>query len=495
MRTLEHSYIGGRFVKTLGADTMDIINPSTEAIIGHLRLAGQDDVLAAIEAASKAQRVFSRSSKQERIAMLRRLEEAVREHVPAIREATVDEYGAPPQRAMWASEYAAACFGHAAETLEAYPLTRQMGAASVMMEPVGVSALITPWNSVAGSICSKLAYAIAAGCAVVIKPSELGAIQAQAVAEAVHAADLPPGIVNMVIGRGDPVGATLSTHPDIAKISFTGSTQTGKAIARAAIDSMKRVSLALTGKSPSIILDDADFPHAVPLAIQAGLQNSGQACVAGTRLLVPASRLDEVIALAQQTIAGIKVGDPRDPQTAIGPMISAAQYERVRRYIRIGNEEGAVLIAGGDGRPEGIERGYFVRPTVFAGVSNDMTIAQEEIFGPVLSIITYRDDEEAIAIANDSPYGLQAYVFSTNSERARAVASRLLVGGVKINSLQHEALAPFGGYKASGLGREGGVFGLESFLEAKAIIGDVLASTRPPHPNPYLPRQSQGRGS
>lgn len=472
MRELKHSYINGHFVETLGVETMNIINPSTEAVLGTLRLAGQDDALHAIEAASRAQRLFSRSSKQERIAMLRRLEHAVREHLPAIREATVDEYGAPPQRATWASEYAAACFGHAAETLDAYPLIRQIGAASVAMEPVGVSALITPWNSVAGSICSKLAYAIAAGCAVVIKPSELGAIQAQAVIEAVHTAGLPPGIVNMVIGRGDPVGATLSTHPDIAKISFTGSTPTGKAIARAAIDSMKRVSLALTGKSPSIILDDADFSHAVPLAIQAGLQNSGQACVAGTRILVPASRLDEVIALTQLTMNGIKAGDPRDPQTVIGPMISAAQYERVQRFIRIGQEEGSALIAGGEGRPEGIECGYFVKPTVFAGVSNDMTIAREEIFGPVLSIITYRDDEEAIEIANDSPYGLQAYVFSTNNERARAIASRLLAGGVKINSLKHEPLAPFGGYKASGLGREGGVFGLESFLEAKAVVSE-----------------------
>ena len=471
MRELKHSYINGHFVETLGGETMDIINPSTETVLGTLRLAGQGDVLHAIEAASRAQRHFSSSSKQERLAMLRRLEHAVREHLPAIREATVDEYGAPPQRATWASEYAAACFGHAAETLDAYPLTRQIGTASVTMEPVGVSALITPWNSVAGSICSKLAYAIAAGCAVVIKPSELGAIQAQAVIEAVHAAGLPPGVVNMVIGRGDPVGATLSTHPDIAKISFTGSTSTGKAIARAAIDSMKRVSLALTGKSPSIILDDADFSHAVPLAIQAGLQNSGQACVAGTRILVPAPRLEDVIALVQHTMGNIKVGNPHDPQTVIGPMISAMQYERVQRYIKIGQEEGATLIAGGAGRPDGIESGYFVKPTVFAGVRNDMTIAREEIFGPVLSIITYRDDEEAIAIANDSTYGLQAYVFSSDSDRARRVASRLQAGGVKINSLQHEPLAPFGGYKASGVGREGGMFGLESFLEAKAVVG------------------------
>jgi aldehyde dehydrogenase (NAD+) len=472
VRELKHSYINGHFVETLGVETMNIINPSTEAVLGTLRLAGQDDVLHAIEAASRAQRHFSNSSKQERIAMLRRLEHAVREYLPAIREATVDEYGAPPQRATWASEYAAACFGHAAETLDAYPLIRQIGAASVMMEPVGVSALITPWNSVAGSICSKLAYAVAAGCAVVIKPSELGAIQAQAVIEAVHTAALPSGIVNMVIGRGDPVGATLSTHPDVAKISFTGSTPTGKAIARAAIDSMKRVSLALTGKSPSIILDDADFSRAVPQAIQAGLQNSGQACVAGTRILVPASRLDDVIALVRHTVGGIKVGNPRDPQTAIGPMIGTTQYERVQRYIRTGQEEGAQLIAGGEGRPDGIDRGYFVKPTVFAGVRNDMTIAQEEIFGPVLGIITYSDDEEAIAIANDSPYGLQAYVFSSSSEHAHAVASRLLVGGVKINSLKHEPLAPFGGYKASGLGREGGVFGLESFLEAKAVVSE-----------------------
>ena len=471
MRELKHSYINGHFVETLGGETMDIVNPSTETVLGTLRLAGQGDVLHAIEAASRAQRHFSSSSKQERLAMLRRLEHVVREHLPAIREATVDEYGAPPQRATWASEYAAACFGHAAETLDAYPLIRQIGTASVTMEPVGVSALITPWNSVAGSICSKLAYAIAAGCAVVIKPSELGAIQAQAVIEAVHAAGLPPGGVNMVIGRGDPVGATLSTHPDIAKISFTGSTPTGKAIARAAIDSMKRVSLALTGKSPSIILDDADFSHAVPLAIQAGLQNSGQACVAGTRILVPAPRLEDVIALVQHTVGNIKVGNPRDPQTVIGPMISAMQYERVQRYIQIGQEEGAMLIAGGAGRPDGIESGYFVKPTVFAGVRNDMTIAREEIFGPVLSIITYRDDEEAIAIANDSAYGLQAYVFSSDSDRARRVASRLQAGGVKINSLQHEPLAPFGGYKASGVGREGGMFGLESFLEAKAVVG------------------------
>ena len=471
MRELKHSYINGHFVETLGGETMDIVNPSTETVLGTLRLAGQGDVLHAIEAASRAQRHFSSSSKQERLAMLRRLEHVVREHLPAIREATVDEYGAPPQRATWASEYAAACFGHAAETLDAYPLIRQIGTASVTMEPVGVSALITPWNSVAGSICSKLAYAIAAGCAVVIKPSELGAIQAQAVIEAVHAAGLPPGVVNMVIGRGDPVGATLSTHPDIAKISFTGSTPTGKAIARAAIDSMKRVSLALTGKSPSIILDDADFSHAVPLAIQAGLQNSGQACVAGTRILVPAPRLEDVIALVQHTVGNIKVGNPRDPQTVIGPMISAMQYERVQRYIQIGQEEGAMLIAGGAGRPDGIESGYFVKPTVFAGVRNDMTIAREEIFGPVLSIITYRDDEEAVAIANDSAYGLQAYVFSSDSDRARRVAARLQAGGVKINSLQHEPLAPFGGYKASGVGREGGMFGLESFLEAKAVVG------------------------
>ena len=471
MRELKHSYINGHFVETLGDETMDIINPSTETVLGTLRLAGQGDVLHAIEAASRAQRHFSSSSKQERLAMLRRLEHAVREHLPAIREATVDEYGAPPQRATWASEYAAACFGHAAETLDAYPLIRQIGTASVTMEPVGVSALITPWNSVAGSICSKLAYAIAAGCAVVIKPSELGAIQAQAVIEAVHAAGLPPGVVNMVIGRGDPVGATLSTHPDIAKISFTGSTSTGKAIARAAIDSMKRVSLALTGKSPSIILDDADFSHAVPLAIQAGLQNSGQACVAGTRILVPAPRLEDVIALVRHTMGNIKVGNPRDPQTVIGPMISAMQYERVQRYIQMGQEEGATLIAGGAGQPDGIESGYFVKPTVFAGVRNDMTIARDEIFGPVLSIITYRDDEEAVAIANDSAYGLQAYVFSSDSDRARRVASRLQAGGVKINSLQHEPLAPFGGYKASGVGREGGMFGLESFLEAKAVVG------------------------
>jgi len=338
------------------------------------------------------------------------------------------------------------------------------------MEPVGVSVLITPWNSNAGSICSKLAMAIAAGCTTVIKPSEMSAIQTRIVAEAFHEADLPAGVINIINGRGDVVGTELSTNPDVARISFTGSTGTGKIIARQALDTMKRVSLALGGKSPTILLEDADFEKAVPAALNIAFQNNGQACIAGSRLLVPHKRLAQVIELARAAVAGMKVGDPADPATTIGPMANRNQFDRVQGYISRGLEQGAMLVAGGAGRPRGLDRGYFVQPTVFANVSNDMDIAQEEIFGPVLCIITYRDEDEAVAIANDSAFGLHAYVFSSDTQHAQAVARRLEAGRVAINGMQHDPLAPFGGYKQSGVGREFGTFGLESFLEAKTVM-------------------------
>jgi aldehyde dehydrogenase (NAD+) len=282
---------------------------------------------------------------------------------------------------------------------------------------------------------------------------------------------LPPGAVNIVAGRGDVVGAELGTHPDIAKISFTGSTAVGKIVQRAATDTMKRVHLALGGKSPSIILDDADLTKAVPLALNAAFMNNGQACISGSRLLVPARRLEDVIAIAKETIRLMKVGDPADPTTIIGPLANRNQYERIQYYIRLGLAEGATLIAGGEGRPEGLEQGYFVKPTVFVNVHRDMRIAREEIFGPVLSILTYDSDEEAIDIANDTVFGLYAYVMSSDRARAKAVATRLQAGRVMINSLQHDPLAPFGGYKQSGVGREYGVLGLESYLEAKTLLG------------------------
>jgi len=329
--------------------------------------------------------------------------------------------------------------------------------------------MVTPWNSDAGFICGKLAAAIAAGCTAVIKPSEMSAMQTRVVTEALHEAGLPAGVFNIVTGRGDTVGAEIVAHPDVAKISFTGSTAVGKSILRGGAETLKRVTLELGGKSPVLVLDDADFATAVPLALNAGFMNSGQACIAGTRILVPESRLAEFEARVADEVTKIQAGDPRDPDTSIGPMVSAKQWERVQSYIRIGIEEGARVIAGGEGRPEGTT-GWFVRPTVFSRVRNDMRIAREEIFGPVLSIIAYRDEEEAVAIANDTSYGLQAYVVSPDAQRARAIAGRLDAGRVLINTLSHEPLAPFGGFKQSGIGREYGRFGLEAYLEPKSIL-------------------------
>jgi aldehyde dehydrogenase (NAD+) len=299
----------------------------------------------------------------------------------------------------------------------------------------------------------------------------MSAMQTRIVTEALHEARVPAGVINIVTGRGETVGAEISTHPDVAKISFTGSTVVGKTILRAGAETLKRVTLELGGKSPMIVLDDADFAQAVPLAIQAGFMNSGQACIAGTRILVPQARMAEFEELARAEVAGTRAGDPRDPKTVVGPMVSQKQWERVQRYIRIGIDEGARLLAGGEGRPEGIGRGWFVRPTLFGGVSNDMTIAREEIFGPVLSIIGYRDIEEAVAIANDTNYGLQAYVVSADPARAHALAARIEAGRVLVNTLAHEPAAPFGGFKQSGIGRESGTFGLEAFLEPKSILG------------------------
>jgi aldehyde dehydrogenase (NAD+) len=467
---IDQAYIGGAFVRVQGSETIESVNPATGQVIGTATLASRDDARLAIAAARQAQESLRRSSKAERIDMLRRLQAAVLAHTGRIRDITIEEYGGPLARAQWISQYASQCFANSADALAQHEPVRRIGEATVLMQPVGVAALIAPWNSSAGSICSKLASALAAGCASVIKPSELGPIQAQVVAEALHQAGLPPGVFNIVIGRGSDVGDELSRHPDVAKLSFTGSTATGKLIARAGIDTMKRVSLALTGKSASILLDDADLASAVPLALNAAFMNNGQACVAGSRLLVPRARMDAVCERLRSAVAAMRVGDPRDPATHIGPLASQAQYERVQHYIRRGLAQGASLVAGGGGKPAGAEAGYFVRPTVFAHVTNDMDIAREEIFGPVLSVIAYDNEEDAIRIANDSVYGLQAYVFSPDAQRAARIAARLEAGTVLINRIAPELLAPFGGVKQSGIGREFGVFGLEAFLEPKTIV-------------------------
>jgi aldehyde dehydrogenase (NAD+) len=475
MRLIDKIYVDGEFVTPHGEELLDLHNPTTGQVIGRVRLGDVEDARRAIAAAKRALPEFSRASKVERIALLKRLHDAILPHSEALIETIVEEYGAPAPRAAGTPRYAAAVFLDAAKALEEYEFHRQIGAADIVMQPFGVVGLISPWNANAGFICSKLASALAAGCTAVIKPSEMSALQTQAVVQALHEAGLPPGLFNIVNGRGPVVGAELTTNPDVAKISFTGSTAVGKEIVRAGADTMKRVTLELGGKSPSIVLDDADFAKAMPRILDVGFMNSGQACMAGTRVLVHEKQFAEFTAVLKAAVEAVQVGDPRDPATVIGPMVSQKQWERVQRYIRIGQEEGARLLVGGGGKPEGLD-GYFVKPTVFVDVANDMTIAREEIFGPVLSVITYRDEDEAIAIANDTTYGLQAYVFSSDIPRAERISAQIEAGRVFINGNYFEPMAPFGGFKQSGIGREFGIFGLEAYLEPKTLMGGRIAS-------------------
>jgi len=470
MRNINQIYIDGQFVTPHGQELFDLHNPATEEKIGQVRLGDELDAQAAVAAAKRAFPRFSRTPKAERVAMLRRLHDAVKARAEALATAMIEEYGAPQYFVEFSARRAGNVFLDMAQTLEAFDFTQTIGRAEVALQPLGVVAAITPWNSNYGFICGKLATAIAAGCTIVIKPSEMSAIQTQVLAEALHAAGLPAGVLNIVNGRGDIVGDVLSRHPDVAKISFTGSTAVGRTILRAASETMKRVTLELGGKGPNIILEDADLDTAIATALMMGLANSGQACVAGTRILAPRSRMAEILPRLEAAVAAIKVGEASDPTVMVGPMVSQKQYDRVQGYIRLGLAEGAELLAGGEGRPDSLQRGWFVRPTVFTGVSNDMRIAREEIFGPVLCVIPYGDESEAIAIANDTTYGLQAYVTSADPAHARRVAEQLESGRVVINGAPHEPLAPFGGFKQSGIGREYGRFGLETYLEARAIL-------------------------
>ncbi|HEY2652700.1 MAG TPA: aldehyde dehydrogenase family protein [Solirubrobacteraceae bacterium] len=465
---IDKVYIDGEFVTPHGRELFDLFNPATGQVIGQVQLADEVDTAAAVAAAKRALPAWSATSKEERIAALRRLQAAVASKRDELLQAVLVEYGAPVRNG-WMVDTPARAFADMITALEGFDFTRQVGTATVEMAPFGVAGLISPWNQDAFFICDKLATALAAGCTAVIKPSEMSATQTHVVTQALHEAGLPKGVFNIVTGRGEVVGTAISRHPDIAKISFTGSTAIGKTIFREAADTLKSLTLELGGKSPSIILDDADLQKAVAGALRAGFANSSQACVAGTRILVPASRLNEALAIATAQMDDFPTGDPRDPATAIGPMVSERQWERVQSYIRRGIEEGARIVVGGPGRPEGLPDGYFVRPTLFADVTNDMTIAREEIFGPVLAIITYRDEDEAVEIANDTNYGLHAYVFSSDPKRARRVASRLEAGRVAING-GYEPLSPFGGFKQSGIGREYGTYGLEGFLEPRSVM-------------------------
>lgn len=469
MQKIDSIYINGEFVTPHGEERFNLFNPATEAVIGTVRLADAVDAERAIAAAKAAFPGWSNTNKAERLAVLRRMHKAVAAREDELMDAIVMEYGAPSKRGRWMARYPADAIAQAIDALENFEFTEPAGKAQVIMTPIGVAGLITPWNSDAGFICNKLATAMAAGCTAVIKPSEMSAMQTRVITEALHDAGIPAGVFNIITGRGEVVGDIINRHPDIAKISFTGSTAVGKHIVESGAASLKRVTLELGGKSPTLILDDADVMQAVPLALAAGFMNSGQACIAGTRILVPRSRQAEFEQAIADAVGKVRSGDPRDENTEIGPMVSQKQWQRVQDYIRLGEEEGATLLVGGIGRPSGMDKGWCVKPTVFAG-NNRMRIAREEIFGPVLVIIPYDNEAEALAIANDTAYGLSALVLSGDRERGVRVAQQIDSGRVLVNTLDHEPKAPFGGFKQSGLGREMGKWGMQAYLEAKTLL-------------------------
>jgi aldehyde dehydrogenase (NAD+) len=465
-------YIDGAWVAPVAAKSIAVINPATEETIGQVAIGASADVDRAVKAARAAFVTYSQTTVEERLALLQRICDVYKRRFNEMGEAISTEMGAP---LSFATKFqAGAGFGHfrtAIDVLKAYPHEEQMGSAMVIREPVGVCAMITPWNWPANQIACKVAPALAAGCTMILKPSEIAPYSALLLAEILHEAGVPKGVFNLINGDGPGVGTALSQHPGIDMISFTGSTRAGIQVAINAAPTVKRIGQELGGKSANIILDDADFEKAVKAGVLSCMGNSGQSCNAPTRMLVPASRMADVKVIAAAAAAKIKVGDPRSADTTMGPVVSAAQFAKIQGLIDGAVKEGATVVAGGPGRPEGLARGYYVRPTVFADVVPSMTIAREEVFGPVLAILGYTDEADAIRIANDSDLGLAAYVQSGDTERAKRVARQLRAGMVHINGAPSDPKAPFGGYKQSGNGREWGRFGLEEYLEVKAIFG------------------------
>jgi aldehyde dehydrogenase (NAD+) len=470
IKTLTTHYIDGAFIESHGREVMEVIRPTDGQVIARVTLADEEDTRRAIAAAKRAFETYGRSTKEERAKILRQLYEAASARLDDLTAAMVEEYGGVVQFAGPIVQSGVNAFLAAEKALQEMTLTRNWDKTTVTLEPVGVAGLITAWNANTLFFCLKLASAVAAGCTVVIKPSELSSLQTQVLIEALHEAKLPKGLLNVVTGRGDVVGAELVRNPNVDKISFTGSVAVGETIMRDGAATMKRVTLELGGKSPTILLDDAILDEAIRAALGIAFLNSGQACAAGTRLLVPRKQLEAAKRAIADGMRAFPVGNPADPKIAVGPMVSQKQYERVQSYIRKGIEEGAEVLVGGEGRPEGLDAGYFVKPTVFVNVKNDMTIAREEIFGPVLSVIAYDSEDEAVSIANDSKYGLHAAVIGTDLRRARRVASRLRAGRVVINGMTDDPQAPWGGFKYSGVGREYGRYGIEAFLETRAIL-------------------------
>ena len=465
-------YIDGAWTAPAAGKTIPVVNPATEEVLYEVALGGAADVDKAVAAARRAFESYSMSSREDRIALLQRVIEVYKSRMKEIGAAISDEMGAPLPFAERAQ--AGAGLGHLMTTLEVlktYPFEERLGSAMLLREPVGVAGMITPWNWPLNQIACKVAPALAAGCTMLMKPSEYTPTSALIFAEVLHEAGVPAGVFNLVNGLGLEVGAPMASHPGLDMISFTGSTRAGIDVAQRAAPTVKRVTQELGGKSANIILEDADFEKAIGGGAAQCFMNSGQSCNAPTRMLVPLSRMEEAAAIAKATAEKTKTGDPREAGTVIGPVVNRTQWEKIQALIEKGIQEGATLAAGGPGRPAGLNKGYYVRPTVFANVTSDMTIAREEIFGPVLSIIGFKDEEDAIRIANDTPYGLAGYVSSGDIERARRVSRRIRAGNVNLNGAFNERAAPFGGYKQSGNGREWGRFGIEEYLEVKAVAG------------------------
>jgi len=471
MRDYLKFYINGAWVDPAAPKALDVINPATEGVAGRISMGSAKDVDTAVKAARAAFASYSQTSVAERAALLERIIDEYKKRYADVAAAITEEMGAPAKLSNDAQ--AAMGIGHlqtALSVLKTYSFTEDRGTTRIVHEPIGVCAFITPWNWPMNQIACKVAPALAVGCTMVLKPSEIAPFSAQVWAEILHAAGVPAGVFNLVNGDGPTVGAALSSHPEVDMVSFTGSTRAGVEVARNAAPTVKRVHQELGGKSPNIILEDADLKKAVTAGVRGVMGNSGQSCNAPTRMLVPNSRMAEALAIAKAAAEATTVGAPASGAN-LGPVVSAQQWDKIQTLIHKGIEEGATVVAGGPGKPAGLETGYYVKPTVLANVNNQMTVAREEIFGPVLTILGYDTVDEAIAIGNDTPYGLAAYVSGTDPEATRKVASRLRAGQVNINSAAVDLMAPFGGFKQSGNGREWGDKAFGEFLETKALLG------------------------
>jgi len=470
MREYMKFYIDGQWVDPITPKSMDVINPATEAVAGHISAGSAADVDRAVKAARKAFATYSLTSREERIDLLQRILAEYQKRFGDVAHAITEEMGAPASLAQRAQ--AAIGIGHLStgiEILKNFKFEEDRGTTRIVKEPIGVCGMITPWNWPINQVACKVVPALATGCTMVLKPSEEAPFSAYIWAEVMHAAGVPAGVFNMVNGTGADVGAAISSHPDIDMVSFTGSTRAGIEVAKAAATTVKRVAQELGGKSPNIILEDADMKSAVARGVGSVMNNSGQSCNAPTRMLVPAKKMDEAIAIAKEAAEATTVGDPNGNAT-IGPVVNRTQWEKIQKLIKAGIAEGATLVTGGPDRPEGLDKGFYVKPTVFANVTNDMTIAKEEIFGPVVSILGYNSVDEAVNIGNDTEYGLAAYISGTDMTKVKEVAAKLRAGQVSING-GGDMSAPFGGYKMSGNGREWGDYGFPEYLETKAILG------------------------